>query len=224
MEAFNDFLRSTTSTLVALGGLFSAMVSLIGLFVSSRKKYPGSEAEEEEEILDDRIKSIKNIINAKTISITFLALGLLVSAGIVVAWAFLPPLPSVEISSIPSNQINVRIDKQTGAGYFSIEGISSNVFSKSNLRVYVLVHPAEPPSPGWDVQEPAVIDKGGHWQSQVWYGGKELPPQPGNKVQIVAVVAPAMQFTGYKHVAAIQDITPQAQSDIKTIRVTSLGE
>ncbi len=219
MEVFSDFIRGAASTMTAMAGLVSAIVGLIGLFKKSAPPQD-SETTEPPEIDDPRIKKIKGRI----IPVAFFILGVLVFTVIVVAKAVLPPLPSVEISSIPSNQVNVRIDKQTGAGYFSIEGASSNLSSKSNLRVYVLVHPAEPPAPGWDVQEPAVIDKSGHWQAQVWYGGRELPPQPGNKIQIVAVVAPTLQFTGYKHVSAIQDIAPQAQSDIKTIRVASLDE
>jgi hypothetical protein len=129
---------------------------------------------------------------------------------------------TVKIDPIPDNQVSLSIYKQTGAGRFIIGGTSSGVYSNPKLRIYVLVRPIEPPAPSWYVQRPVTPGKDGAWWSEVWHGGGGLQPQRGDKIQIVAAVAAAIEIEGYKRVDDIRDIAPVDQSNALTISIASL--
>jgi len=130
-----------------------------------------------------------------------------------------PPPPSVAITTpTPGEQIEIKVEKATGAGSFFVDGSSTKVASDVNLRVVMLVHPAYPNAPGWWVYETSGTDLKGNWSVDAWYGDKGSPPQPGDKVEILAVVTEPGQAKTGMHVNDPKDIKPVAMSD--KIRVT----
>jgi hypothetical protein len=144
-------------------------------------------------------------------AITFVVIGILIN--------IFSPKPSVAITNpAAGQQIEVRL-AETGSGSFTVSGTSSAVFSDSNLRVYVLVHPADPPAAGWWIQQPATVERNGQWSTLSWIGNKDFPPHVGDKIDILVVVTKPEQVTGLEKVSDPKDIKPVAQSDIVKISI-----
>ena len=145
-----------------------------------------------------------------TFVITFAVIGLLLNAFV--------PKPSVTITSpSTSQQIEVRL-ADTGSGSFTVSGISSEVFSAPNIRVYVLVHPADPPAAGWWIQQPATVEKNGQWSTLAWIGDRNSPPHAGDKIDILVIATKPEHVAGFDKISDPKDVKPVAQSDI--IRVS----
>jgi hypothetical protein len=156
-------------------------------------------------------KLIYAIAGGGTAAITFAVIGLLFNV--------FAPKPSVAITSPTASQpIEVRL-ANTGSGSFTVSGTSSEVFSAPDLRVYVLVHPADPPAAGWWIQQPATVEQNGQWSALAWIGSKDFPPHVGDKIDILVVATRPEQVTGLEKVSDPKDIKPVAQSAIVKIGI-----
>jgi len=155
------------------------------------------------------------MIGGVSAAVTFAIVGLLLNA--------LAPKPSVVITDpAAGQQVEMVVLPSSGSGSFMVSGGSTEVFADPDLRVYVLVHPAEPFAAGWWVQQPATVDRNGQWTTQVWYGAREFPPQRGNRIDLLAVVSRPGLVAGRVQVSDPKDIGPVAQSDIIRITVGAL--
>lgn len=144
-------------------------------------------------------------------AITFAVIGLLFNV--------FAPKPSVAITNpAASQQIEIRL-ANTGSGSFTVSGTSSEVFSNPDLRVYVLVHPADPPAAGWWIQPPATVEQNGQWSTLAWIGNTDFPPHVGDKIDILVVATRPEQVTGREKVSDPKDIKPAAQSPIVKVSV-----
>jgi len=144
-------------------------------------------------------------------AIIFIVIGVLIN--------IFSPKPSVSITSpATGQQIEVRL-AETGSGSFTVSGNSSVVFSDPNLRVYVLVHPADPPAAGWWIQQPATVELNGQWSTLSWIGNKDFPPHVGDKIDILVVATMPKQVIGLEKVSDPKDIKPVAQTDIVRISI-----
>lgn len=151
------------------------------------------------------------IAGGGTAAITFAVIGLMFNV--------LAPKPSVAITNpAAGQQIEIRL-ADTGSGSFTVSGTSSEVFSDPNLRVYVLVHPADPPAAGWWIQQPATVERNGQWSTLAWIGNKDFPPHVGDKIDILVVATKPEQITGFEKISDPKDIKPVAQSDIIKISI-----
>lgn len=151
------------------------------------------------------------LLGGMSAAVTFAIIGLLFN--------IFTPKPGITISSPPTGQqIEVRLI-DTGSGSFTVGGVSSRVFSDPDLRVYVLVHPADPPAAGWWIQQPATVEQSGQWSALAWIGSKDFPPHVGDKIEIVVVVTTPGQVAGFEKVSDPKDLEPAAQSDIVRISI-----
>lgn len=147
-------------------------------------------------------------------TVTFLIVG--------VSFNALAPKPSVAITNpAAGQQIEMTTLPSTGSGSFMVSGISTEVFANPSLRVYVLVHPAEPFASGWWIQQPATVDRNGQWTMQAWYGAHAFPPQPGNRIDLMAIVSTPVLVAGRVQISDPKDIEPVAQSDIIGVSIGS---
>lgn len=209
-----NFLRDPVSLITALGTLVAAIASLIKAFAAFRKQNLPPLPEQkpsEPSALAILLKMPAFVVGV---------LLALISVGIFIARGFLPPPPQVAITSpVAAQQIEVRILPETGSGSFTVSGTSSEVFTNPNLRLYVLVHPADPFATGWWIQQSATVDRNGQWTTIAWYGAKEFPPQTENKIDLLAVVADPVQVGSRVQISDPKDIDPVAQSDIVSISI-----
>jgi hypothetical protein len=133
------------------------------------------------------------------------------------------PLPSATITSYTNAQfINVKTGS-AGEGHFSVEGISTSVASDPDLRLYVLVHPADPFAAGWWVQPAVVMDlNSGHWSVQAQIGNSDYPPHVDDQVDLAVVVTSANLLQNGAHVEDLKDVNPVAQSGIVRVIIRSI--
>jgi hypothetical protein len=110
---------------------------------------------------------------------------------------------------------HVTILDSTGAGRFEVSGVSSNIATRNDMRLYVLVHPVEPYAGGWWIQHPANVSRNGKWTSEVWIGSDEFPPHDGDVVEIIAVVAWPESVLGRMHVDSPSQLDPDEITDIQ---------
>lgn len=156
-------------------------------------------------------KLLYAVAGGGTAAITFAVIGLLFNV--------FAPKPSVAITNPAARQqIEIRL-ADTGSGSFTVSGISSEAFSDPNLRVYVLVHPADPPGAGWWIQQPAIVERNGQWSTLAWIGNKDFPPHVGDKIDILVVATKPEQVIGFEKVSDPKDIKPVAQSDIIKVSI-----
>ena len=151
------------------------------------------------------------IVGGVAAALTFIVIGL--------AFTMLTPKPKITIA-IPATgqQIEIRLS-ETGSGSFTVSGTSSKVYSDPNIRIYVLIHPNDPPAAGWWIQQPAIVERNGQWQALIWTGSKDFPPHIGDKFEVVAVLAKPEQVASVEKVIDPKDIRPVAQSDIVEISI-----
>ena len=130
--------------------------------------------------------------------------------------------PSIAVTNpVPGQQIEVRL-AETGSVSFLVSGTSSGVYSRSNLRLYVLIHPAEPFASGWWIQQPAAVNRNGQWETVAWHGAREFPPQPGDKIDILIVVADSVDVAGRAQISDPKEIKPVTQSDIIRVSIGTI--
>jgi hypothetical protein len=158
-------------------------------------------------------KLVYVIAGGGSAAISFALIGLVLNA--------FSPKPSVAITDPAMNQaIEVRtID--TGPGSFTVSGISAEVFSDPDLRVYVLVHPADPPAAGWWIQQPATVEQNNSWSTIAWIGSKDFPPHAGDKIDLLVVVTKPENVIGFVNVSDPKDIKPLAQSNIIRVSISA---
>jgi len=154
------------------------------------------------------------IITGVVAALTFGVLGL--------AYDALSPEPTVNIIS-PKNgdSIVVKI-ADTGSGSFFVEGNSTGVIDKMDLRVYVFVHPADPFAEGWWKQPAVVMESDGSWSTQSWIGDKGFPPHVGDLIDIVALVAASEHIQDITKGIDPKDIKPKAQSNIVRFNIGTI--
>jgi len=144
-------------------------------------------------------------------AITFVAIGLVSSA--------LAPSPTVEITSPRDGEsIEVQI-AETGSGSFFVSGNSERVAANPDMRVYTLVHPADPYAAGWWIQPSVVMDLDGSWSGQAWIGDPDFPPHAGDKLDVLAIVTSPSQIQNRSKVDDPQDLKPRAQSYIVSVSI-----
>jgi hypothetical protein len=137
-----------------------------------------------------------------------------IASCLTIAAILRPAPPTVEITQPTTGQV-IRYDTpaSTGAGMFTVSGISTNIASRSDLRVFVLVHPVKPFAEGWWIQKNATTDSNGQWRSEAWAGSTEYPPHEGDSFDLIAVVARPEDANKHPHVDDPLDINPQAKSN-----------
>jgi hypothetical protein len=134
------------------------------------------------------------------------------------------PEPTVEITSSKDREsIEVRIANK-GSGSFLVDGNSAGVSSKPALRVYVLVHPAEPFAEGWWIQPAVVMNSDGTWSGQAWIGDPSSSPNVGDLIDVLAVVAASDQVKGHTKVNDPKDLNPLARSNTVRINIGSIRD
>jgi len=143
--------------------------------------------------------------------------------GLWLAYGALAPRPTVAITSpAAGQQIEVTILPATGAGSFTVAGTSTEVFADPDLRVYVLVHPADPYASGWWIQQPATVDRNGGWSTQAWIGSTDFPPHQGDRIDLLVIAAAPDAVAGRTQVSDPKDLSPAAQSDIVQVSIGTL--
>jgi len=212
-----SFLRSTASLVAALGTLVAAAASLAAAlrgFWATRP--PGPRAE----------KSAQPSALVSLLKMPTFALGILLilfSVGIFVARQLVPPPTEVAIATPAERQaIEVRLLPETGSGSFMVSGTSEEVFDDPSLRLYVLVHPADPFAAGWWVQQSAAVDRSGRWTTQAWIGNAASMPHVGDKIDIVAIAADPARVGGRTQLSDPKDAQPAAQSDIVGVSIGTI--
>ena len=144
-------------------------------------------------------------------AITFVGIGLVYPA--------LVPGPTVEIIS-PKYGESIEVEiADTGSGSFFVSGNSERVATNPDLRVYVLVHPADPYAPGWWIQPSVAMDLSGSWSGQAWIGDPDFPPHAGDKLDVLAIVASPERVQNRLKVDDPQDLKPRARSHIVSVSI-----
>lgn len=212
-----SFLRSTASLVAALGTLVAAAASLAAAlkgFWATRPLEPRAEKSTQPSALISLLK-----MPAFDLGI----LLILLSVGIFVARQLVPPPTEVAITTPGEGQaIEVRLLPETGSGSFTVSGTSDEVFDDDSLRLYVLVHPADPFAAGWWIQQPVAVDRSGRWTTQAWIGNADFPPHVGDKVDIVAIAADPAEIGGRTQLSDPKDARPAAQSDIVSVSIGTI--
>jgi hypothetical protein len=153
------------------------------------------------------------IITGVVAAVTFVIFGL--------AYDIFTPEPTIEITS-PKNResIEVRI-AETGSGSFLVDGNSTRVIDNPRLRILILVHPADPFAEGWWIQPAVVMNSDGTWSGQAWIGDPNFPPNVGNLVDILVIVADPEQVQGQTKVSDPKDLNPVVQSSVVRFSIKS---
>jgi hypothetical protein len=96
-----------------------------------------------------------------------------------------PPVPTVSITA-PKSTVDCRASGPQCR--FTVAGRSAG--AGSDLQIFVLVYPVNPPGGGWYVESPpASIGGNGAWdQAPSYVGSAATPARNGDKLQIEAVV------------------------------------
>lgn len=212
-----NFLRDPVSLIAALGTLVAAIASLMKAIGDLRSQTPPPPPEQKPSISSALVILLKMPVFIVGILLALISITIFTARGL------LPPPPQIAITSpMAGQQIEVRILSETGSGSFVVSGTSSGVFTNPNLRLYVLVHPADPFATGWWIQQPATVDRNGQWTTVAWYGAKEFPPKTGNKIDILAVAADPSRVGNRLQTGDPKDINPVAQSDIVRVSIGTI--
>jgi hypothetical protein len=98
--------------------------------------------------------------------------------------------PRVAIAkSADGYTVDVILHGDTGSSEFRVRGTASHLKSNSSRRIYLLVHPDDPPAPGWWIQPAVSLDSEGNWNGVAWIGTRGWEAKPGQTLWIQAVVA-----------------------------------
>lgn len=142
------------------------------------------------------------------------------------AYNGLAPKPTVAITN-PSAGSAVEVQViDTGSGSFQVAGNSQHVFDRQDKRVYVLLHPANPFAEGWWVQPAVIMNSDGSWSGLAWIGNKQSPPETGDLVDLMAIVASptdvAAALGNRNSVKDVQDLSPTARSEIVEFTIAAV--
>ena len=106
---------------------------------------------------------------------------------------------------------------------FSVSGTSSDVAANSSLRIYVAVFPVSPPGSGWYLQDlPASFDnkeKGTWSQKNVWIGDDSSPANPGDTLNVVALVMHKDTSSPSGPAKAYEDFETSAESNVISLTI-----
>src|SRR6185295_3838058 len=97
----------------------------------------------------------------------------------------------------------------------------------SKRRIYLLIHPDDPPASGWWIQpEVSFLDRG-HWQGIAWFGTRGWEAKSGQRLWLQAVVAARrdplpMGKDGIAWVADPSLLDPATMSDVVRANVASV--
>lgn len=221
-----DFLRSTTSLIAAIGALIAALASLAATLRSRKVNRPTATTSSKQPGLSQpkRRAHARRSINNLQILTFVLGISLLtLSIGVFIARSFVPPLPLVTITNpATETQVEMNLQSDIGSGFFSVTGTSSEVLKVPNRRIFVLLHPDDPFASGWWIQQLPTVDEKGLWSTQAWYGGQGTPPKIGNRILVMAVVADPQTVGTQTHINDPKDIEPKSQSNIIKITIGSV--
>ena len=74
--------------------------------------------------------------------------------------------PGVKITEpADGKMVAVILHADTGSSEFRVRGTASHIKSNSSRRIYLLVHPDDPPAPGWWIQPAVSLDSDGNWSN-----------------------------------------------------------
>jgi len=98
--------------------------------------------------------------------------------------------PRVAITKpVDGQTVDVILHDDTGSSEFRVRGTASHLKSNSKRRIYLLVHPHDPPAPGWWIQSAVSLDSEGNWNGVAWFGTHGWEAKPGQSIWLQAVVA-----------------------------------
>jgi len=215
--SIENFLHSTVSLVTALGALLAAAASLMKAF----KGFWATRPPEPSGAKPSQPSALIGLLRMPAFDLGILLI--LVSVGIFVARQIVPPPPQVAITDpVNGQQIEVRILAEAGSGSFGVSGTSAEVFADPTLRLYVLVHPADPFASGWWIQQAATVDRNGQWTTQAWIGNEDFPPHVGDKIDILAIVTDPARVGGRNQISDPKDANPATQSGIIRMSIGSI--
>jgi hypothetical protein len=97
--------------------------------------------------------------------------------------------PKIEITEPRDGGSVSVILENNGSAQLRVQGTATRVAPDSKRRIYLLVHPEDPPAPGWWIQPEVSFLDPGHWQGVAWFGTRGWEAKPGQRLWIQAVVA-----------------------------------
>ena len=224
MNLLIQFFTSAAGLIAALAALITAVASFIKALKDLRKDNDVRQAKIKEPQSDKGKKQLSVVARLLKMPLFILGIFLIsVSGGIFAARQIFSPPPTIEIT-VPVNEGEIEVYQREGAGpgSFTVKGTSSEVYSNSKLRIYVLVHPAHPFAAGWWIQPSVTIDQNGEWVTEAWIGNNEYPPHRGDKVDVLAVISHPAYAGNHSHISDPKDIRPVSQSDMITVSIGSL--
>lgn len=204
--SFSEFVHSISGLITALGLLLTALAAFLTAWAKySQNRRRAIPAESEARKADDRKDALPKERVWPQLLVTALG-GVLLGVGSTILVArLLVPKPTYGLASGPAEAaprllihqpgptnpaVNVHLDATSGSSRFDVAGVSSGVYGKSRRRIFVLVHPEQPPAPGWWIQPDVAVEPSGRWSGVAWIGNKTSQAQPGDRFLVTSVVAP----------------------------------
>jgi len=168
--SFDTFVHWTQSVL----GILLQLIALGGSIFASRKVF--------------RIRrQPAPAPDAKPLWILIFILLLFIFLTVFAIWISSPRVAIVEPGD--GQIVDVILHGDTGSSEFRVRGTVSHLKSSSGRRIYLLVHPDDPPAPGWWIQPAVSLDSEGNWNGVAWFGTHGWEAKPGQRFWIQAVVA-----------------------------------
>jgi len=129
----------------------------------------------------------------------------LIGLFILIVWLFSPRVAITEPAD--GGTVDVILHDDTGSSEFRVRGTATRLTSNSKRRIYLLVHPDEPPAPGWWIQPAVALDSTGIWTGVAWIGTHGFEAKPGQRLWLQAVVGARRDPlpTGNDGVARVDD-------------------
>jgi len=125
--------------------------------------------------------------DAKPLWILILVILFFIFLTIFAIWISSPRVAIGEADD--GHPVDVILHDDTGSSEFRVRGTTSHLKSNSGRRIYLLVHPDDPPAPGWWIQPAVSVDSDGNWNGVAWIGTRGWKAKPGDRLWIQAVVA-----------------------------------
>lgn len=168
--SFDEFVHWCQSLLALVIALFGAIGSGLTLFKALR----------------DRPKH--DSAPAARVRMKYVLSGLFALIALVILVVYLRS-PRVAITEPrDGGTVNVML-LDSGSAQFTVRGSAARLASNSRRRIYLLVHPDQPPAPGWWIQPDVAIDSAGHWNGTAWFGTRGWEAKPGQTLWLQAVIA-----------------------------------
>jgi hypothetical protein len=179
--SFQDFVHSVTGLITATAMLLTALAAFLPIW-RSRSSDPVS----------------PKAPSRAPLALPFLA-GVLVGAALTILAARLlfprdatvpADAPTVTIAQPgQGNDLKAALDA-SGSARFDVAGSSTGVSGQNRRRIYLLVHPEQPPAAGWWIQPDVALEPSGKWTGIGWIGSQASQAAPGHRLLIMAIVAP----------------------------------